>query len=70
MIKLPPLPVLKDPAVTAYLRDLSLALQSEFDKRVPSNQGVNEALLVSPSKKIYSVRVDDAGVLSTTLVLG
>lgn len=51
-----------------YLQDLSSLLDREFKGRVPNTQGTSEVLLVSPSRKVYAVRVSDAGVLSTTLI--
>lgn len=51
-----------------FLRDLSQQLDSEFKQRVPNTTGTSEVLLVSPSRKVYSVRVSDAGVISATLV--
>ncbi len=57
-----------DLAVRKYLRDLSVALEIEFRQRIPNATAGPSILLASPGGKVYSVSVDDAGLLETNLV--
>lgn len=59
-----------DPAVYEYASLLDRALKTEFSTRPPSTMPQDKILLLSPSGKVYSVQVDDAGALYTTLVQG
>ena len=63
----PNLPANKD-SVVGYLRTLSMALDRSFTAAMGKDESHEKLLLVSPSKKIFSVTVDDSGVLTTTLV--
>ena len=67
-MKLPNIPIDIAPALHRFLRDLSTSLDKELKVRVPNTQPSAALLLASPSGKVYSVQVDDAGALSTTLV--
>lgn len=67
-MRLPAIPTDVKASMQRFLRDLSQVLDSEFKQRVPNTQGQAELLLVSPTGKVYSVRVDDAGAISTTLM--
>jgi hypothetical protein len=67
-MRLPPIPVIQDPNVTEYIRQLSMALNKEFAARPTKDQAVHSVLLLSPGGKVYSVTVADDGTLSTALV--
>lgn len=67
-MRFPNIPTDIPASLIRFLRDLSGMMDSELKQRVPNTQGTSEVLLVSPSRKVYAVRVDDSGVLSTTLV--
>jgi hypothetical protein len=67
-MKLPPLPALSDNGLIQYLRQLSMALETEFRVRPTKDQAVHSALLQSPGGKVYAVTVADDGTLSTTQV--
>lgn len=61
-------PVFRDPAVTDFLTRYIESKDREY-KMVMSRVSANDSLLLfSPSRKVYEVRVDDAGVISATLV--
>lgn len=64
----PAIPAGVDAGVSAFCRTLLQKLDFEFKQRIPNTQGQAELLLVSPGGKVYAVRVDDAGALSTTLM--
>lgn len=51
-----------------YLLDLSTEMGKEIADCIGKNESVAQVLLVSPSKKVYSLSVSDAGVVSATLV--
>lgn len=67
-MRFPNIPPSLDLQLQRYLRDLSNMLQDELNARVPNTQEVAELILVSPSRKVYSVGVDDNGDLTVTLV--
>lgn len=67
-MRFPNIPTDVKGSMQRYLRDLSSLLDNEFKRRVPNTEGTSEFILVSPSRKVYSVRVDDLGNLSATLV--
>jgi len=64
------IPNLEDRELTKFLTEWT----REFDRLkrdAMSNVAGNRALLlISPGLKVYEVKVDDAGVLSTTYVAG
>lgn len=54
--------------IFSYLRELSKYLVREFRKRPEKDTAVDSVILVSPNGSVYTVRVDDAGALTTTLM--
>jgi hypothetical protein len=70
-MKLPPIPPnIEDPAISAYLRSLSLSVEQHFRNTVTTETAVGSVLLVSPGGKVYTVQVDDAGNVTTEYVAG
>lgn len=67
-MNLPPIPGSFTQAQQLWLRDLTVAVDKEVKARIPQNAPVNQVLLASPSKKVFAVSVDDAGVISAVLV--
>lgn len=67
-MKLPLIPSTLDAVLGRYLRDLTVTLGSNISRKVDRDTPTDQLLLVSPSKKIYSVTVSDAGAISATLV--
>jgi hypothetical protein len=63
-------PQFKEPGLTKFLEDLDNDLRRAQIFNVNSRTARDSALLQSPSGKVYAVKVDDAGVISTTLVAG
>ncbi len=51
-----------------YIRNLTVFLTRAFQDKAGRDTPLDQVLLSSPSKKIYAVTVDDAGVISATLV--
>lgn len=68
MNNLPRIPDVKDPVLSRYLRDLSVAVSDSMRGKMDKASAVDSVLLVSPSKKIYRVSVDDDGYVITELV--
>ena len=61
-------PTIKDPAVVQYLQLLNLFYLRELQALVDRNTAVAYIHLQSPAGKVFQVTVDDAGVLTTTLM--
>jgi hypothetical protein len=63
-------PIFQEPGLTQFLVDL-IAERDRFAldrlSRITANHSV---LLQSPGGKVYEVKVNDAGVISATLVAG
>lgn len=66
----PNIPRNLDPDATRYLRDFSLWVKDELNRMVPKEEAVGSVLLASPAGKVYSVAVDDTGLVTSTLVSG
>ncbi len=66
-MNIPPIPVTQTPGLDQWLRDYALAVDRELRQRIPNTVPITSFLLVSPAGKVYSVAVDDAGTLTTTL---
>jgi len=64
------IPNFKDPEVTKFLVQWDLELQRMRHDFLSSAGANRSVLLYSPGKKVYEVKVDDSGVLSTTYVAG
>jgi len=67
-MSMPPIPSVGNTALETYLRALTNELDRRLRDKISQAAGVDSILLVSPSRKVYSVRVADDGTLSTTLV--
>lgn len=64
----PQIPADSKPELYRFFRDIFQVLDQQFRVRVPNTEGAQEIVLVSPGRKVYSVRVADDGTLSTTLM--
>lgn len=53
--------------VLSYLPRLSMSLVAALNKKVSVRSPTAEILLYSPNGSVYSVSVDNAGVISSTL---
>jgi len=69
-MRLPPIPSTDNPALNQWMRDISNAVDREFNDYIQKLTATDSVLLASPNGSVYSVAVDDAGTLTTTLVLG
>ena len=68
MIKIK-VPDFKDPDVTKFLNLLIRSI-NDTDDAMTSTTANASLLLYSPSKKVYSVTVSDAGALTVTKIVG
>ena len=64
-VRLPEVTGVTDGEVREYLNRLRKAVTDELNRRAAKTEPTMEALLFSPSGKVFRVKVDDAGVLST-----
>lgn len=62
-------PVFKEPGLTRFLTDMSKEVQLFRIETMSRTQANNSLLLISPSNKIFEVKVDDAGVLTATKIM-
>lgn len=67
MIKVPEF---KEPGLTDFLVRVEAERNREMSNLLSAVSGNRSVLLLSPSKKVYEVKVSDAGVISATLVAG
>jgi hypothetical protein len=65
---LPPIPRGLPVDVQNYLRDFSVAVEREMNRRFADPSPVNSVAIVTNDRKIYSVSVDGAGDVIATLV--
>jgi hypothetical protein len=63
-------PNFKDPDVTKFLVELMRELDSSNKFVLKSNAGNHSLLLLSPSLKVFEVKVSDAGALTVTKIQG
>jgi hypothetical protein len=56
---------IEDKSVVVYLNRLRKSMSDALAKRATKTEPVMEVLLYSPSGKVFSVKVDNAGALST-----
>lgn len=63
-----PIPTSLDRDVQVYLRNLTQAVNRELSDKIGRVTATDQVLLASPSKKIFSVTVDDDGNVAATLV--
>jgi hypothetical protein len=68
MIFPPPPANLADPLASRYLSNLVRAITQADRSYVRREVAEGQVLLASPNGSVYTVQVDDAGVISTTLV--
>jgi hypothetical protein len=64
------IPNFKEPQLTRFLTDMSKEVQTFRIDTMSKTEANHSLLLLSPSRKVYEIKVDDAGVLSATLVMG
>jgi hypothetical protein len=64
------IPNFKDPEVTKFMIEYMRDQEREARGKMDSNTANRAVLLYSPSKKVYEIKVDDAGVISATKVAG
>jgi hypothetical protein len=64
------LDVTKPQELSTYLRTLNTALANAFSQRPAATMPTAATLLSAPNGAVYEVKVDDAGVISTTLKQG
>jgi len=64
----PTVPNLEDDRCEKFLKNLTSYIQRELKKRPEQEQALGSVLLVAPNGSVYTVQVDNAGTLSTTLV--
>jgi hypothetical protein len=63
-------PTFIEPGLTRYLTDMLLERDRLLAGKLSTIAANKSVLLYSPSEKVYEVKVDDAGVISATLVAG
>jgi hypothetical protein len=63
-------PKFEEPGLTRFLEDMAKEVQLFRTETMNTVRANHSLLLMSPSKKVYEIKVDDAGVLSATLVMG
>ena len=63
-------PEFKEPGLTDFLVRVLEERDRVRKDLLSSHTANNSVLLQSPGKKVYEVKVDDAGVISATLVAG
>ena len=64
------IPKFDDPEVTKFFLQYELEQSRLRKDLMVSNTGNRALLLYSPSKKVFEITVDDAGVLAITKVAG
>lgn len=63
-------PTFKEPGLTDFLTRMLADRDRIAGSLLSAGTANRSVLLYSPSKKVYEVMVDDAGVITTTLVAG
>ena len=58
------------PEITTFLTEWARDIEGLDKDTLKKNTANYSVLLYSPSKKVYEIKVDDAGVVSATLVQG
>ena len=64
------IPNFKDLDVTKFLTEWDREIERLRKDSMSNVTGNRAVLLLSPSLKVYEIKVDDAGVISSTLVQG
>jgi hypothetical protein len=64
------IPNLKDTELMRFLTDWNRELEGMQRDALSKVQGNNSLLLISPSLKVFEVKVTDAGALTVTKVAG
>jgi len=67
VVKVPPF---KEPGLSTFLTDMVKERDRLLATRLSSLTANKSLLLFSPSEKVYEIKVDDAGVITATLVAG
>lgn len=68
MSEFPIIPDGLDPNTRSYLQRFIKSLVSQMSRKLDTERPSASVLLASPNGSVYTVRVDDSGTLSTTLV--
>lgn len=63
-------PDFKEPGLSDFLRRVEADRDRTFRDMLSAVSGNRSMLLLSPGKKVYEVKVSDAGALTVTLVSG
>jgi hypothetical protein len=63
-------PTFKEAGLTDFLNKLMIELDRAENDNLSSVTANNSLLLLSPSKKVFEVKVSDTGVLTATKVQG
>jgi hypothetical protein len=63
-------PEFKEPGLTDFLARVEAERNRDLRNLLSAVTGNRSVLLLSPSRKTYEIKVNDAGVISATLVLG
>jgi hypothetical protein len=62
------IPTFEDKELNRFFVDWQREIEQIKKDKMNSGAANRSVLLYSPSKKVYEIKVDDSGVLSTTLV--
>jgi hypothetical protein len=63
-------PEFKEPGLTDFLIRVEAERNRDLGNLVSAISGNRSLLLLSPSKKVYEIKVSDAGAITATLVAG
>jgi len=63
-------PDFKEPGLSDFLRRVEADRDRQFATLLSAVTANRSVLLISPGKKVYEVKVTDAGALTVTLVAG
>jgi len=63
-------PKFDDPALHKFMLEVDAEMRRMEKESLSLTRANRSVLLYSPSKKVYELKVDDSGVVSTTLVAG
>jgi len=64
---LPNIPKIQ-PELADYLRRFATWANKQMQYKIPNDEAQDHFLLLSPSKKVYKISVNDSGVVTSTLV--
>lgn len=63
-------PEFREPGLTKFLSQMATEREEKLDQKLSNRTANHSLLLQSPNNKVYEITVDDAGVISATLVAG